>query len=120
MDAQAMMLNPQIEALWQEHLASAFPKGCGGKEIDGVDLVLLDADTSGCIQTLVNNDGQLDIWRTAILGLCYRDLAVVTASLRGEAREYFTRLETLAGLTLRTIRDTLRATSDQKELPSNR
>ncbi|CAG0928199.1 hypothetical protein TFLX_00795 [Thermoflexales bacterium] len=115
-----MTLNPQIQALWQEHSAAMFPKEYGGKEIDGVDLVLLDADTSGCIQTLVSNGGQLDIWRTAILGLCYRDLAVVTTSLHGEAREYFTRLETLAGVALRAIRDTLRATSDQEHLQSHR
>jgi hypothetical protein len=115
-----MTLIAQIQTLWQEQSASMFPKGYGGKEIDGIDLVLLDADTSGCIETMMSNGGHLDIWRTAILGLCYRDLAVVNVALMGEAREHFARLETLAGLALQSVRDKAKTASDQEQLQSNR
>jgi hypothetical protein len=109
-------LNPQIAVLWQVHTSATFPNGYGGEEVDGIDLALLDTETSGCIQTLISRGGHLDIWRTSILGLCYRDLAVVTAALNGAARDYFARLETLAGLALQAVRDESKATSDQEAL----
>ncbi len=96
-------MNHKIIELWDVHLASKFPHGYGGEVIEGIDLVLLDSDVAGCVTTFIENDGRLDIWRAAILGLCYRDLNIVTNRLSGEAKERFSLLETLSGLVLKDI-----------------
>ena len=97
-----------IEELYKEHLNKKFPAGYGGEEINGIDLALLDADTAGCIDTFLTQrriNNNLDLWRTAILGICYRNLSVVVQELTGEAKEYFKALETMARLTLEAIRN---------------
>jgi hypothetical protein len=96
---------PQIEELWRQRREARFPPDCRCEAVAGIDLIHLDADTAGCVSTFLANGGRLDTWRLAILGLCYRHLAVVAAGLTGEAHEYFARLEKLAGLVLRAIRD---------------
>jgi hypothetical protein len=65
--------------------------------------VLLDADIAGCVLSFIRNKGELDDQRTAILGLCYRELPVVMKDMDGEANLYFARLETLAGIVLRAL-----------------
>ena len=97
-----------IAKLWSDHYAAPFPKECAGEQIEDIDLVLLDADVTGCISVFLQNGGKLDHWRTAILGLCYRHLAIVVRNLSGEAQGYFWRLETLAGLVLEAVRDETR------------
>ncbi len=96
-------LTAALETLWDEHLHAEFPAGQRGQEIAGTDLVLLDSSAAGCIQTFIARNGQLDTWRTAVLGKCYRELATVIAELSGCARAYFARLERLAGLVLDAI-----------------
>lgn len=97
-----------IEELWQEHLGVEFPSGCGGEEVEGIDLVLLDADIAGCIETYLERR-KLDLKHAAILGLCYRDCAVAVKSLNGVAKDYFLRLEKLAKLVMEAVRDTEKA-----------
>ena len=97
-------MNQKIVELWNIHLTSKFPHGYGGKNIDGIELALLDGDVAGCILSFIENNGRLDLWRTAILGICYRDLTIVmTSQLSGEAQEFFSRLETLSNLVLKDI-----------------
>jgi hypothetical protein len=96
-------MNQKIPELWNIHLASKFPRGYGGETIEGIDLVLLDSDIAGCVSTFITNNGQLDLFRTAILGRCYRDSTIVTSHLAGEAKERFSRLETLSNLVLKDI-----------------
>ncbi|MFO0813627.1 MAG: hypothetical protein U0796_10440 [Gemmatales bacterium] len=97
---------PTVEDLWQKHRTAPFPSGCRCKTVEGIDLIHIDADTAGCVSTFLSQGNRLDPWRLAILGLCYHDLPVVVAGLDGAAREYFARLEELAGLVLYRIRDT--------------
>jgi len=100
--------NFMIEELWQEHIGEQFPSNYVGKEIEGIDLVLLDADIAGCVETYIKRQ-QLDFKDIAILGLCYRDCAVAVKGLNGVALDYFLRLEKLAMLVLEAIRDTVKA-----------
>jgi len=93
----------EIQMLWQQHNAAALPDGCRGVGVEGTDLVMLDADTAGCVQTFLERSGQLDLYRVAILGLCYRELAVALRVLEGDAQEYFGRLEKLARLVLEAV-----------------
>jgi hypothetical protein len=95
----------RIEELWSRHVQASFPPRCRGKEIKGIDLVLIDADTAGCVSTFLERNGHLDQCRLAILGLCYHHLGLVVAGLKGEGRDYFSRLEELAGLVLSAVRD---------------
>jgi hypothetical protein len=93
----------EIQTLWERHLAATFPGGCRGAKGDFADLVMLEADTAGCVQTFLVAGGQLDLWRVAVLGVCYRDLAVALRVIPDEAQEYFSRLEKLAGLVLQAM-----------------
>ena len=42
-----------IAELWKEHLAAPFPKGLQAKDVKGIDLVSLDADIAGCVDSFV-------------------------------------------------------------------
>ena len=88
-----------IADLWRDHQAASFPSGCGGKEIEGIDLVMLDADIAGCVSTFVSA-GHLDLDRKRILSQCREEIEVVLQSLQGEAKDYYTRLHKLAVLIL--------------------
>lgn len=94
-----------IEELWQEHLRAPFPAGCRGRDIEGIDFVMLDADVAGCVSTFLTRQGSLDLWRTATLGMCYRDATYVLPRMPAEARPYFERLERLASLVLNAVRE---------------
>jgi hypothetical protein len=96
-------MNQEIRKLWDLRMTEKFPHGYGGEVIDGIDLVLLDSDTAGCVITFIQNSGKLDVWRTAILGLCYRNLTVVVGQLSGEGKEHFSKLETISNLVLKDI-----------------
>jgi len=96
----------QVEDFWRQHLDARFPPDCRGETVGGIDLIMIDADTAGCVSTYLAWGGRLDLGRLAVLGLCYQHLAVVVAGLEGEARGYFARLEELAGLVLVAVRDT--------------
>ena len=102
------MENSLIERLWREHESAAFPRGCRGKDVEGVDLVMLDADVAGCVHTFVSR-GNLNLFQTAILGLCYRNLTYLIPMLSEEGRTYYSRLELLAELVLKAV-----AISNQK------
>lgn len=42
----------QIEEKYQEFKSQPFPDGLAGEEILGIDLVMLDADTAGLIESI--------------------------------------------------------------------
>ena len=89
-----------IRELWREHLATPFPKGFRGRDVSGVDFVMLDANIAGCVTTYVAGR-DLSVYQTAVLGLSYRDAGSVLPVLNEEGKEYFWRLEQLARLVLR-------------------
>jgi hypothetical protein len=60
-----------ILTVWKEHQETPFLSVCRGADIDGIDLVMLDADIAGCGVDLLKR-GTLDLWRTAILGMLLR------------------------------------------------
>jgi hypothetical protein len=57
-----------IEELWQEHLSASFPEDFAGKDVNGIDFIMLDANIAGCIQTFIES-GNLNLYQTAILGI---------------------------------------------------
>jgi len=88
--------------LWKEHKNAPFPKGFRGKDVSGIDFVMLDADVAGCVDTFIGR-GNLNLYQTAILGLSYRNLSYVIPIINDEGKEYFWRLERLAELVLKTV-----------------
>ena len=90
----------RIEALWKEHLAAAFPSVCCSEEVDGIDLVMLDADIAGCVSTFLGGRGHLDDQRMGILQQCRGELTTVLPRLPTAAREYYLRLQKMADLAL--------------------
>ena len=96
-----MAPDDEVKLLWDEHRSAPFPDGLAGEETAGVDLVLLDADIAGCIETSLGNKGRLDEWRKAVLAKCLDDLDRVLPLLQDAgAREYYERLRRLAQVTL--------------------
>ena len=95
-----------IQELWNQHRLARFPQDLRGAERDGEDLVLLDADIAGCIQTLLANGERLDDQRAAILEACYQKVASIELSLEGEQRVYFGRLRQMVQDVLQRRRET--------------
>jgi hypothetical protein len=76
-----------------------FPARLRGEEIDGVDMVMLDADIAGCVSTWLSQSGSLDHGRHQILRQCGDDLERVMPTLDiPEERAYYDRLSAMAKL----------------------
>ncbi|MFD8784594.1 hypothetical protein [Kitasatospora sp. NPDC059599] len=87
----------RLVRLWEEHRAAAFPASFRGVDIDGADLVLLDAALSALV--LRELEGGLDGEGVADLRARVADLRAVVPLLDEEyCAAYFTRLRTLADL----------------------
>jgi len=93
-----------IEDIWKEHHAAAFPSVCRGHGVEGIDYVMLDADIAGCVSTYLRRR-QLDLWRTAVLGVCYRNVTYVLDRMPLDGRVHFERLERLSRMVLDAVRD---------------
>jgi len=95
----------EIEKLWLLHRNSKFPEDAY-REIKGIDLVSLDTFTAGCVDTFLEDKGQLSLQNTSVLELSYRELGnVIPEITQPEAHEYFARLEKLAKQVLDSLRD---------------
>ena len=91
-----------IAELWKEHLATPFPKGMQDEDVEGIDLVMLDADIAGCVDSFIGR-GNLNLFQAAVLGLSYRNVSTVMPILNETGAGYFGRLERLAELVLKAV-----------------
>jgi hypothetical protein len=98
-----MTITSEILNLWQQYSSAAFPQGYGHKEIDGIDLPLLDAEIASCIHMYVYNGAELEARRVKILRERLIDLNTVVLVLDGEELQYFNRLRELANLVLQEV-----------------
>jgi hypothetical protein len=80
-----------VSELWKEHEKAPFPSGLRGEEIFGVDLVMLDADAAGLVQTF-SRSGRLNARQVSFVEPIVRDLELVLPALSGEGRVHFDRL----------------------------
>ncbi|GAA2274794.1 hypothetical protein GCM10010430_71000 [Kitasatospora cystarginea] len=95
------MSEPELDLLsrlWEEHMHAPFPPHIRGREIDGEDMVLLDADIAGCVSSSLS--GPLDEKRRRILLACLAAVERVLPSIddEGGAIEYYERLRDMAAL----------------------
>ncbi|GEM_PF-797856 len=102
MEEDLEFLTDEINELWSGHLGETFPEGLTGKDINGIDLVSLDSDIAGCVVTFID-DGNLNLYQTAALGLCFQNVSFVMSILNKEGRKYFGRLERLSELVLKAV-----------------
>ncbi len=98
------MWDTHVRQLWTRHENTPFPD-CRGSVIDGVDLLILDADLTGCVQHFVigppqgGDDLQLLILREVTEALT----RVIPLLVPGPTAHYFTLNQQLAAATLRYL-----------------
>ncbi|MFD9591265.1 hypothetical protein ACFWA9_00695 [Kitasatospora sp. NPDC059973] len=87
----------RLAPLWEEHRRALYPDSFRGIDVDGVELILLDADVAGLVQRELN--GGLDDSGIAVLWACIADLDKVVPLINSEyCASYFSRLRTMARL----------------------
>jgi hypothetical protein len=105
---------PDIAAMWRAHYDRQFPPLLQGAEVGNIDLVLLDADTAGCVSSWLSNGGHLDPKRALILEACVKDLDTVLAVfVDGEELHYLQRLRILALAVLVRTKNSARSAAEQ-------
>jgi hypothetical protein len=84
----------------QTHLQAPFPARLRGIEIDGIDMVMLDADTAGCVRTWLDHAGQpASEVRTRSISACLDNLNQVLPLLTNAVEaDYYRRLRDVADL----------------------
>src|SRR4051794_19474230 len=91
----------EIRRQWQAHLNRAFPARMRGEDIDGVDMVMIDADVAGCVSTWLGSSSALDAARIGILRVCRDELQRVVPKLGDPTeRDYYGGLQKLANAVL--------------------
>ena len=81
---------------------STFSSRLSWQGVNDVDFVMLDADVAGCVVTFLSGRN-LNLYQTAILGLCYRNLTKLIPTFDEEGKAYYHRLELLAELVLKAV-----------------
>ena len=115
-DVVAHCFMDEIVKLYNEHLTTSFPDR-RGEEVMGIDLVLIDSDTGGLISTYIGSRGKLHGNDYKILKHCYSDLKTVVNELTGGDRQYFARLQNIAGLIIAKIQNGHTATDKKSYKP---
>ncbi len=80
-----------IPKVWEMHLSAPFPSCARGREVSGVDLVLLDSSAAGCISTFIAS-GRIDDEQAHVLRRSLLLLGDAMNGLPSESRPYFERL----------------------------
>jgi hypothetical protein len=87
--------------LWAEHLKADYPPRLRATDVDGVSMVMLDADVAGCFTVWLDNGGWVDAWRQGILDECMAELDRVIPLLTDRhERKHFARVREMAAMAL--------------------
>ncbi|MFI6289542.1 hypothetical protein ACIBCM_33210 [Streptomyces sp. NPDC051018] len=101
-------INPYetVARLWKEHMRADFPDRLRGAESAGIDMVMLDADTAGCVSTWQNNGNRLDENRRRTLRNCAAELdKVLPMLIDTREAQYYERLRRMAVIVLENSPD---------------
>jgi hypothetical protein len=98
-----MTIPSELLALWQQYSSAAFPKGYGDKEINRINLSLLDAEISGCIRLYILNEGKIDSQQVKVLRDRLIDLNTIILLMERDDSIYFDRLRRMANLVLQEV-----------------
>ena len=91
-----------VRRLYAEVRAAPFPD-CRGEEVDGVDLVLIDADLAGCVMHFLGQRFRDDVFQRQILEQIVGELDRIVPQMTGEVAVYFERECRLAHATLTAV-----------------
>ncbi|WP_344641272.1 hypothetical protein [Kitasatospora cystarginea] len=96
-DISELERNDLLPQLWGVHMKAEFPAHLRGREVEGEDLVLLDADVAGCVSSCLSS--VLDERRRRTLLKCIEVLEKVLPSISDEdGTRYYERLHEMARL----------------------
>lgn len=96
------MKTEEIRKEFNRFWNAPFPPSARGEEIEGVELVLIDADTMGLISRFLGNNGRLEIYERKMLQSCVGDLNTILPHMEGTPKTYFNTLLQLANEVLHT------------------
>lgn len=95
----------EVRGLQQNYSAQAFPSRLRGEVLAGVDMVMVDADTAGCVQVWLDSSANLDEARIGILRTCREEIERVLTILTDPVEsEYYAVLRDLANAVLQAQR----------------
>ncbi|SDT04551.1 hypothetical protein [Actinoplanes derwentensis] len=89
-----------VADLFDEHRRAAFPSRLKYDDVNGVEMVGVDVNVSGCVGTWLENGGRLDDRRWNTLAECEQRLIRVIPALGGEDALYCRRLLAMTVLIL--------------------
>ncbi len=85
--------------LWMEYSEALFPKGYGGKDVNGICVTSLDSNAAGCIHSYMKSDtNEISLEHHQILQRSKDDLAIILKYLDDESLQYFSRLHDICDL----------------------
>jgi hypothetical protein len=90
----------EVVAAWEDWRARPFPRSVAGTEIDGVELVLLDADTAGAVMKVLGTWDEGDRAARDELARYAETLDSVLPSMTGECEAYFQELRSVVAMLL--------------------
>ena len=102
-----MTIPDELMELWQQHSSAAFPKGYGGREIDRINLPLLDAEITGCVRIYISTDGKFDTQQIKTLRERLIDLNTIILLMDRDELIYFERLRKIANFVLQEVEKTI-------------
>jgi hypothetical protein len=102
-----MTIPSELLELWQQHSTAAFPDGYADKEINRINLSLLDAEIAGCIRLYIHNDGRIDPHQLKVLRDRLIDLNAIILLMDRDDLIYFDRLRKMASLVLQEVEKAL-------------
>lgn len=91
-------MTSEVAELWAAHYQAPLPPGWRRGSVAGVEMLMLDADIAGCVDSWLRADGALDERRQAILRGRRAQLDRVLPELDGAEAAYAERLSRLAAL----------------------
>jgi hypothetical protein len=92
-----LVKDERLGELYEALAAGPYPPGCAGEEIDGVELVMLDADIAGVASHYLRNSRPITDDHRAMLIDLIADVDRVWARLPHDAaREFYRRARVLA------------------------
>ena len=102
-----MTIPSELMELWQQHSSATFPNGYADKDINRINLPLLDAEIAGCIRIFVHNEGKLDSQRVGTLRARLIDLNAIILLMNHDELIYFDRLRIMSNLVLQEVEKTI-------------
>jgi hypothetical protein len=98
-----MTIPSELMELWQQHSSAVFPIGYSDKEINYINLALLDAEIGGCVGHYIHAGGKIDPQQVKTLQNRLIDLNAILLLMDHDELIYFDCLRRMANLVLQEV-----------------